>query len=356
MGVTISTKPSRDKSKTWYYFEWGKSAGQRRATGIFTYDKPADRIQKDFNRQQLHILSSKQAELTLQMNSQQPGTVVVIRHKNLFDYCDQFVTDNKVPGNRHLENSVAQWKLFHGAPILLTGNVTEDYCKKFRTYLLDKFKGETPANYFARFKRVLKQATKDDYFDRDPSDGITAKSNPSTPKEILHAHEYRMLFLAPCPNNEVKRAFIFSLYTGLRYCDVKVITHGAIDGDTLRFAQKKTGIAVPVPLHPIAKFAAGEGFPGDKIFKLPTSEGCNKTLKVWMNNAGVRKHITWHSARHSISVLLQSAGTDLSTVAGLLGQSSTKQVMKTYRRYVVANGQQAINQLPSMKELPDNNQ
>lgn len=347
MSVVISSKTSRDKSKTWYYLEWGKAAGQRRATGIFTYSKPSDRIQRDFNRQQLQILASAQAELTLKMNAQQSGPVIMrSKHKNFFDYCDEYAANNKVEGNRHLENCVAQWKKFHQAPVLLAGDITEEYCLSFRMYLLKNFKGETPANYFARFKKILRQATKDDYFAKDPADGIGSKSNPSTPKEILHANEYNALFYAPCPNQEVKRAFIFCLYTGLRFVDAKAITYAAIDGDTLRFSQKKGGHPVPVPLHPVAKVVAGEGHPSEKLFDLPTAEGSNKSLKVWMSNAGIRKHITWHCARHSVSVLLQNY-TDPSTVAGILGHTSTKQVMKVYRRYVVTNGQQAIKQLPA---------
>ncbi len=34
MSTNISTKLSRDNTKVWYYVEWGKSIGQRRATGI----------------------------------------------------------------------------------------------------------------------------------------------------------------------------------------------------------------------------------------------------------------------------------------------------------------------------------
>jgi len=55
------------------------------------------------------------------------------------------------------------------------------------------------------------------------------------------------------------------------------------------------------------------------IFKLPTADGANKVLGKWCDDAGLGKHITWHCARHSFSVLLQDKGTDISTVAGMLG-------------------------------------
>ncbi len=50
---------------------------------------------------------------------------------------------------------------FVDKPILQPAEITESFCKRFRQFLLDKFNGETPMNYFGRFKRVVKAATKD---------------------------------------------------------------------------------------------------------------------------------------------------------------------------------------------------
>jgi len=47
MGITISTKTSRNGLKKWYYFEWGKAADQRKAAGMFTWVKPKSQIEKN---------------------------------------------------------------------------------------------------------------------------------------------------------------------------------------------------------------------------------------------------------------------------------------------------------------------
>jgi len=49
MSTNVLTKLSRDNMKVWYYLEWGRSAGQRRATGIFTWAKPKNQIEKNHN-------------------------------------------------------------------------------------------------------------------------------------------------------------------------------------------------------------------------------------------------------------------------------------------------------------------
>jgi hypothetical protein len=36
MSIEISTKVSRNGQKKWYYFEWGKGAGDRKAAGSIT--------------------------------------------------------------------------------------------------------------------------------------------------------------------------------------------------------------------------------------------------------------------------------------------------------------------------------
>jgi hypothetical protein len=50
---------------------------------------------------------------------------------------------------------------------------------------------------------------------------VFAKPNPSsTLKENLEVEEYLSLLETPCLNEEVKAAFIFCCYNGLRWVDV----------------------------------------------------------------------------------------------------------------------------------------
>lgn len=64
-------------------------------------------------------------------------------------------------------------------------------------------------------------------------------------------------------NTEMQRAFIFCLFTGLRWCDVKLLTYANVDPmtKTLRFQQKKvrnvssrSWVEIPNKLTPMKLF------------------------------------------------------------------------------------------------------
>ncbi|WP_018616676.1 hypothetical protein [Segetibacter koreensis] len=60
MNISISSKPSRDNKKLWYYLEWERSTGQR-ATEIFTWVKPENQVQKNHNKESLILLETKRS-------------------------------------------------------------------------------------------------------------------------------------------------------------------------------------------------------------------------------------------------------------------------------------------------------
>ncbi|MBD0374880.1 MAG: site-specific integrase, partial [Flavisolibacter sp.] len=259
---------------------------------------------------------------------------------NFLEYYEEYVKLNKRKGNRHLTNSLKQFKLFVNSDFISPIEITENFCKRFRQYLLDKYTGETPGGYYARFKWVVNAATSDGYFQKNPTENVAAKSNPSLAlKENLEVDEYLLLLNTPCLNEEIKAAFIFSCYTGLRWVDVKKpewkdIKDGVL---TTRIIQAKTGKPVTLTLHPIAesilekqKRKTGND---THVFHLPTADGANKVLNGWMNAAGIHKHITWSCARLSFSILLQDRNVDDATVAYLMGHTTTEQVRKTYKRH-----------------------
>ncbi|MEO8172030.1 MAG: site-specific integrase [Sediminibacterium sp.] len=349
MSITIAKNYSRDKAKIYYKIEFGRGAGQRLATGIFTYAKPVNQIQKDYNKEALKILELKKSQMVLDAQTISSGYIPQHKYKsNFFDYYEEFVKLNKRYGNRHLECSLAILRDFVDSPVLSPSDITENFCKRFRQYLLDKFNGETPMNYFGRFKRVVKAAAKDGYYRHSPAEDVKAKTNRNVIiKDIIDKQGYLNLINTPCSNEEIKKAFIFSLYTGLRWADVQPLKWSSIKDDSKTFSilQKKTGVPLERPLHDLARNIIGERKEG-LVFNLPTQDGANKVLKAWAKKAGILKHITWHCARHSFSVLLQEEGIDTATVAGMLGHTSTKFVQRTYQRFKQVNAKDAINKLP----------
>jgi integrase len=276
----------------------------------------------------LLLIETKRSELMLEQHA--TGTGFIPSHKllpNFFDFYRQFVKDNMRKGNRHLENSLSQFGLFIGKTFLSPIDITEALCSRFRDFLLTKFTGETPANYFLEFKKVIRAATKTGYWRYNPAEDLKAKTNASKRlKENLEADEYLKLLRTPCHNEQVRDAFLFSCYTGLRFVDVKLLKWANMNANrlTTRIIQHKTGKPVVFTLHPIAlsildkrRLNAGTN-PEEKIFALPTHDGSNKVLRQWITDAKIEKLITWSCARLSFSILLQDEKVDVATVAYLM--------------------------------------
>jgi integrase len=362
--MNIIKRLNRSGEKLNYYFEFGRNKGQRVASGIFIYAKAKDQIQRNHNKEALKLLEIKKSQLLIEQ--QAIGTNFIPSHKfksNFLDYYQEYITLNKREGNRHLTNSLKQFKVFIDRDFIAPVDITENLCKRFRQYLLDRYAGETPGNYYARFKWVVNAAMSDGYFLKNPTEKVFAKSNPSkTLKENLEVEEYIWLINTPCINEEVKAAFIFSCYTGLRFVDVRQIEWKDIKDEILisRIIQAKTGRPVTLTLHKIAlevlekQKRKAERLPGNPrlVFALPTLKGANKILEGWMSVAGIRKHITWSCARLSFSILLQDKNVDDATVACLMGHATTEQVRKTYKRHRPKDYKETIDNLPAPTKSP----
>jgi integrase len=362
--MNVIKRKNKAGDKYFFYYDYGRGVGQRPSTGIFVYVKPKDGIQRSHNKEALMILETKKSQLTIEQ--QAVGSAYIPKHTfkaNFIDYYNDFCELNKRKGNRHLMCILKQFKRFIDRDFISPIEITDNLCRRFRQYLLDKYTGETPANYYARFKRVVNAAEQDGYFQKNPTAAVHAKANPSRAlKEILEVDDYLLLLQTPCRNEEIQAAFIFSCYTALRWVDVELLGWADIKDTVLvtRIIQAKTGQPVTLTLHAIAQAILkrqkekqqATGSLGTKVFALPTHDGANKLVRQWVTAAGIDKHITWSCARLSFSVLLQDRNTDEATVALLLGHRSSEHVRKTYKRHRPKNQIETINRLPMPAQMP----
>lgn len=224
-------------------------------------------------------------------------------------------------------------KAFHGQDTLPVTSITEEYLTMFKNYLEEKLTGETPYHYFKFLKMVLKQATKDKLFIANPAADIVVPCVSNEPKNALSIEEIRSLVAAHCPNDIVKRAFLFSCQTGLRFCDIRVLKWSNIgDDNVLRMIQVKTSHPVTVPLVDYAITLMGQrAGSNDLIFPMPTNAGTNKSIEVWVKNAGIEKKITYHSSRHSYATNLYGSGVDIYTTSAAMGHKSIKETPRYVR-------------------------
>lgn len=240
--------------------------------------------------------------------------------------------------------------------------ITKDLVEAYTEYLQTRSKGEGAKSIYARFKKVVKYAVEHDVILKNPCNGIVIKVDEQIlKKEVLSPEEIQRLIATHYDNENpnIRRAFIFCLYCGLRYCDVKDLTFANVDfaSKLLKFEQNKTkghsaNSGVIIPLNNGILKLIGE--PSDTnnrdeaIFPLPSYEMCLKALKRWVKRADINKHISWHGLRHSFAVNILNNGANIKTVASLLGHSGLKHTEK-YTRAVDGLKREAINSLPELK-------
>ena len=240
--------------------------------------------------------------------------------------------------------------------------INKEMVEAYTEYLQTRSIGEGAKSIYARFKKVVKYAVEHDVIIKNPCDGITIKADEQTlKKDILSEEEIKRLIETRHEkgNPNIRRAFIFCLYCGLRFCDVKDLTFANVDysNKLLKFEQSKTkghsiNSGVIIPLNDGLLRLIGEPENPQKrnelIFPLPSYEMCLKSLKRWVKRANINKNISWHCARHSFAVNILNNGANIKTVASLLGHSSLKHTEK-YTRAIDSLKQEAINSLPKLK-------
>lgn len=236
--------------------------------------------------------------------------------------------------------------------------LTKEMITGFTEYLQKRFKGEGAHTLYARFKKIIKAAVEADIIRKNPCTGIVIKiDSGALKKDVLSMEEVQKMiathYVGESPN--IRRAFIFCLYSGLRWCDVKDLTFANVDyaNRLLKFEQAKTkghssASNVVIPLNDGLLGLIGKGQRNELIFPLPSHTMCLKALRHWVARAGIDKHITWHCARHSFAVNILNNGANIKTVASLLGHSGLKHTEK-YTRAVDSLKEAAINSLPGLE-------
>lgn len=185
---------------------------------------------------------------------------------------------------------------------------------------------------------MLKKAFKKGLITSNPFALIETEDKPKEEKGTrvyMELEEVQRLIDTPSPYNRSKadfrNAFIFAVFSGLRYSDLRKITLSDIKKDSqgsyLDIEQTKTGEGLKIYLDDFALSFIPERKRAidEPLFKLPKNGNANdnKGFKQWFKDAQIDKHITWHCARHSIATIMLSAGEPLAVVGKQLGHKKT---------------------------------
>ena len=350
--------------------------GTRKKEGLKLYLVPeVNAAAKLQNRNTLKLAEQIKAERILDI--QQHGLVnwenVKKGRMTLSAWVEKYTKDENgltpasMRSKRNAQARVEQYLLYIGKPNLALKEVDKDFCKGFIAFLKTctfnngkKTLGSTTCRIFMnRLAAALNMAVREGLIDNNPFKLLDAKEKPqkkSAMREFLTIEELRTLIATPCRYEIVKKAFLFSCFTGLRYSDMMALKwdeiHKAADGKTLyiEHEQVKTKNMVTIPLSNEAlKWMPRKSKGDERVFHQLhiTSTTVEVVLGEWMQEAGIQKHITYHCSRHTAATLLLTLGADLYTVSKILGHRSIR-MTEVYAKIVDKKKIETMNLVNNM--------
>lgn len=367
--VRIREKQLNDGNVSLYLDMYYK--GTRKKEGLKLYLVPevnsAAKLQ-NINTRKLAEQIKAQRILDIQSHGLVDWEGVKQARMTLSKWVDKYTTEEcgltpaSMRSKRNAQVRVEQYLAHIGKPNLALLEVDKDFCKGFIAFLKTctfnngkKTLSNTTCRIFVnRLAAALTKAVSEGLIDRNPFKQLDPKEKPkkdSSMREFLTIEELRKVIDTPCRYDILKRAFLFSCFTGLRYSDMKALlwseVHKAADGKTLyiEHPQVKTKKIVTIPLsnEALKWMPKKRSDKEDVFYQLQiTSTTVEVVLAEWMQEAGIQKHITYHCSRHTAATLLLTLGADLYTVSKILGHSSIK-MTEVYAKIVDKKKLETVN-------------
>ena len=346
-----------------------KHVRKKENLNLYLYANPKDQRERMQNRNTLAFAEKTRFEREQRFLEDREGYKFRRdTNVNFLDFFQKFINESrnapshlngsKVALNRFKSFLAETPKYLAYSTYIRPDQLTPEMMREFADYVNARGYGQGPLTIFNRFKRVVKLAFEQELMRKNPCDGIVIKFDKmAINKEFLTLEEIEKLVATHYPqeNSIIQRAFLLTLFAGIRYCDVSRLTYRNVDYSTrtLRFEQKKTRgrsnhshVVIPLSdaLIELIGYLPDNASPDTLIFDLPTYIACNNALGTWVKHAGIKKHITWHCGRHSFAVNTLSAGANIKTVSSLLGHS-TLSMTERYLHVIDSQKEDAINSL-----------
>jgi len=276
---------------------------------------------------------------------------------SLIGYMEEYSKNYKSPNT--VGCCIKYIKEFHSGSIQLI-QVTSKWVDDFQGFLLKKDNlSQGSAAFYARLLRsALKRAVAKEMILKNPADVVQKISSPEPEMIFLNIDEVKALarIVIDDPYGaEVRRAFLFGCYTGLRISDLETLTWGKIETNPMQIikSQEKTKNTAYIPLNKSAQALIVDGKPHTKTENVFNFSSRNRRtsythLKDWAEKAGLKKTVGWHTARRTFATMALENGADIYTVAKLLGHTNISNVTK-YAKVTDKLRSEAINALPEIE-------
>ena len=300
---------------------------RRESLGIYIYAKPNNDVERSFNHEMM-----MKAEVIRRMRAQaliNEEFGFLDKNKMKADFFDYFKAIAQKKDQKWMKVYMHFHKFVKGNCSF--GDVTVEFCDKFRDYLLSanqlahkelKISQNSASGYFSTFRALLKIAHKEKMLRENLNEYLDGIETTDVKKEYLTLDEVKILANTPCDIPVLKSASLFSCLTGLRISDILNLQWNDIipaseGGYCMRIRIEKTDTETTLPISDEALELCGKRKSG-KVFNGLQKYMTHQPLKNWIESAGITKHITFHCFRNTFATLQIALGTDIYTVSKML--------------------------------------
>ncbi len=314
---------------------------------MYIFDNPRTALEKQRNKNTLGIAEQIRQRRENELNkpeiySESERELLRLKEKGEQDFIAYFKSLMKFRKGSNYSNwdsALNYLEDYSGGSVRFV-DLDAQYLNGFRQYLLNtkskrsnkqKLSTNSAMSYFNKVKAALKQAYEEEYLKVDLNRKVKGIKEEETDREYLTPDEIEVLWNTPFELENYKRAAFFSILTGMRFVDIQKLTWGEVEQFTesqynIKFRQQKTKGSEVLPIPQQAFMLLDERRDSDeKVFKeLKYSAYINRKLNEWVQQAGIKKEITFHCFRHTFAVIQLLNKTDIFTLMKLLGHRDLK--------------------------------
>lgn len=349
--------------------------GKRRYEFLRLYLVPeTDKFAKQQNKAILEIAYKQKQKRLFELIEGRLGTSSSSISQNdrlLVDVVEAYANERRKPEQGDKDGrcgSIMTLKMhliaFAGEGIRMS-QVNKDFCIAFAHYLKTakslhhSHKSErnissgTAYLKYSMLRCVLNDAVRKGYIEKNPIrlvPLIDRPKKPDTQRDYLSVEEVKLLIQAPCTYKNLKQAFLFSCFTGLRKSDILDLRWKDISksGNKYQIYKRiqKTQRWQTIPLSEQAMLWLPDRHDMEddaKIFLSMSNSSLAANIRKWARIAGIKhKQVTFHVARHTFATLELSLGVDIYTVSKLLGHSNIA-TTQIYAKVVDKQKEEAVD-------------
>lgn len=329
-----------------------------------------DQAAKLQNRQTMEAVYAIKAQRILQITNGAAGIKKDLRNKmRLVDwlkiYQDRQVNKGKRGAKRWVRTMIFVIEGYDGGKDATLADIDHQWLTDFMIYLMNdyvtykktKLTNGTVDNYLRCLKAAFNVAVEEGIMPTNPMLALDRSHLKGTTyeREFLSVEEVKKLIDTPCRRSDIKGAFLFSCFCGLRISDVRSLQwkHVVTAGGKmyLKITQFKTRRPLSIPLSRQAlRWMPERGGAGEDEYIFPPLSKNMTVLDDWAKEAGINKHITFHVSRHTFATMELTMGADIYTTSKLLGHTSVA-TTQIYAKVINSKKEEAVSLLDSAFEL-----